>query len=149
MLLCVVLLGLLIFCFCDCMVVWLYGCTCMIVADLVFSFSLSLQGGAGGAGYNGDGIGWTNDQDVLERAGAISKTTLPASRLYNKGMSNSITRPNPANVFNQNAERRGESFRSGKDVNVMLHEERKKKRKNTPYVLPMKIDMSVRNRNEY
>ena len=39
--LCVVLLGLLIFCFCDCMVVWLYGCTCMIVADLVFSFSLS------------------------------------------------------------------------------------------------------------
>ena len=123
----------------------------MIVADLVFSFSLSLslQGGAGGAGYNGDGIGWTNDQDVLERAGAISKTTLPASRLYNKGMSNSITRPNPANVFNQNAERRGESFRSGKDMNVMLHEERKKKSKNTPYVLPMKIDMSVRNRNEY
>ena len=117
--------------------------------SLSLSLSLSLQGGGGGAGYNGDGIGWTNDQDVLERVGAISKTTLPASRLYNKGMSNSITRPNPAKVFNQNAERRGESFRSGKDVHVLLHEERQQKSEHKPYVLPMKIDMSVRVRNEH
>ena len=92
--------------------------------------------GQGGGG----GVGWTNDRDTLKKAGKVMKTNLPSASI-NTSISH---RDASKNVFDQNCERMGQSWRSGKDYESERHVENKSKGKNKPYVLPMKVDMSVR-----
>ena len=79
----------------------------------------------------------------MERAGKVVKTNLPAAR---KDFNGKMSRPGPSDIFNQNAERRGDSYRSGKDVETEIYLDRKNK-KNTngrPMVLPLKKNVHQR-----
>ena len=80
---------------------------------------------------------WYNDTDALERAGEVKKASLPPARVSTKLPSE---RKSNADLFNENAERLGKEYRSGKEMLTMLHEERGSGNGRKPYVLPMRIE---------
>jgi hypothetical protein len=82
---------------------------------------------------------WNHDHDMLKKAGHVSKSTLPISKIYNH--SNRMKK-NSASVFDLNAKRTEKEYRSGKDHAIINYIEHKNKSVNKPYVLPMKIELN-------